>query len=159
VPGVEDQIENIWTGLLSFLEKLVVPDWGSLIDLLPIFLILGVIGPLVTIGVLFWGWYLIRKPRTRVRYEEGPTPAPLGPDGVPLFPKGLPYSPMTGLVYPPGRKRGDGGEDLSVICPMCDIGRDAAVDTCGNCGLVLKVEQRPRVVAPIAPPPGGAAIA
>ena len=74
-------------------------------------------------------------------------------------PRASPTRPSTGLVYPPGRKRGDGGEDLSVICPMCDIGRDAAVDTCGNCGLVLKVEQRPRVVAPIAPPPGGAAIA
>ena len=107
--GVEEHIENLWTGLLSFIEKLVVPDWGSLIDLLPIFLVLGVIGPLVTLGVLFWGWYFIRKPRTRVRFEEGPTPAPLGPDGAPLFPKGLPYSPITGLVYPPGRKRGDDG--------------------------------------------------
>jgi hypothetical protein len=159
VPGVEDQIQNLWNGLIGFLEKLVVPDWGALVDLLPIFLVLGVIGPLATLAVLFWGWYFIRKPRTRVRYEDGPTPAPLGPDGAPIFPRGLPYSPISGLVYPPGRKRGDEDEELSVICPMCDIGRDAAVDTCGNCGLVLKVEQRPRVIAPIAPPPGGAAIA
>jgi hypothetical protein len=158
-PVVEQHIEELWSGLLSFIEKLVVPDWGSLIDLLPILLVLGVIGPLVTLGVLFWGWYFIRKPRTRVRYEEGATLAPMGADGAPIFPRGLPYSPISGLVYPPGITRGNDGEDLSVICPMCEIGRDAALDTCANCGLVLKVERRPRVIAPAAPPPGGAAIA
>jgi hypothetical protein len=159
VPGIEEHVENLWTGLLGFLEKLVVPDWSGLVDLLPIVLVLFVIGPIVTLGVLFWGWYFIRKPRTRIRYDENPMPAQIGSDGQPIFPRGLPYSSSTAIVYPPGTKRGDGGEELSVICPMCGIGRDAALDTCGNCGLVLKVEKQLRVVAAAGPPPGGAALA
>lgn len=159
MPGVEGHIENLWTGLLSFIEKLVVPDWTSLVNLLPILLVLGVIGPLATLGMVAWGWYFLRKPRAKVRYDENPVAAPLGEDGLPLFPKGLPYSPSSALVYASGRTRGDAGEDLAVICPMCGIGRDAAIDTCGNCGLVLKVQPRARVMAPIGPPPGGAAIA
>ena len=157
--GVEGHLENLWTGLLNFIEKLVVPDWTSLINLLPIFLVLGVVGPLATLGMLAWGWYFLRKPRPKVRYDENPVPAPIGDDGQPIFPRGLPYSTATALIYPPGRIRGDGDEELSVICPMCGIGRSAAIDTCGNCGLVLKVEPRARVLAPIGPPPGGAAIA
>ncbi|MBM4408346.1 MAG: hypothetical protein FJ038_07080 [Chloroflexi bacterium] len=157
--GVEGHIENLWTGLLQLIEKLVVPDWGALINLLPLFLVLGVLGPLLTLGLLAWTWYFLRKPRARVSYEDGPTRVLLGDDGQPMYPRGLPYSASRGLIYPPGRTRGDAGEDLSVICPMCGIGRGADIDTCGNCGLVLKVEPRARLLAPIGPPPGGAAIA
>lgn len=159
MPGVEGHVENLWTGLLQFIEKLVVPDWGALINLLPLFLVLGVIGPLLSLGMLAWGWYFLRKPRATVRYVEGPTQALRGEDGQPMFPRGLPYSASTALIYQPGRTRGDAGEDLSVICPMCGIGRAAHIDTCGGCGLVLKVEPRARLIAPIGPPPGGAAIA
>ena len=121
---------------------------------------LFVIGPLVTLGVLFWGWYFIRKPRTRVSYDESPTPAQIGSDGQPIFPRGLPYSSSTATIYPPGTKRGDAGEELSVICPMCGLGRSALIDTCTDCGLVLKVKSRAVVVhsAP-GPRPGGAAVA
>ena len=118
----------------------MVPDWTSLINLLPILLVLGVIGPLASLGMLAWGWYFLRKPRAKVRYDENPIAAPLAEDGQPLFPKGLPYSTATALIYQSGRIRGDAGEDLSVICPMCGIGRDAAIDTCG--------ELRPRPEGP-----------
>jgi hypothetical protein len=43
---------------------------------------------------------------------------------------------------------------------MCGLGRSALLDTCSNCGLVLKVKSR-SVVVPVAtgPKPGGAAAA
>ena len=158
--SIADHLSQLWTQLLTVIEKLVVPDWTSLVNLLPILLVLGVIGPLATLGMLVWTWYFLRKPRLKVRYEEGPTALPTGADGQPEPPRGLPFSLATGLVYPPGTNTGDAGEELSVICPMCGIGRDAAIDTCSNCGLVLKVEKRVRVVAAApAPPPGGSAIA
>jgi hypothetical protein len=157
---VIDHLNNLWNGLLDFTSKLVIPDWGSLIALLPIFLVLGVIGPIVTILVLFWFIYVVRKPRTRVTYDEGPRPAPLDHLGRPIFPVGEPYCAVDGLVYPSGTTRCDiEGHDLSVICPKCGIGRGAAITTCANCGLVLRIENRARVVAPAGPPPGGAAIA
>ena len=82
---------------------------------------------------------------------------------TPACPSSRPASPTAcaiGTIYPPGTTRCDrDGEPLSVICPMCGIGRDAAITTCGNCGLVLKVEQRARVLRPAGPPPGGAAVA
>ena len=47
-----------------------------------------------------------------------------------------------------------------MICPMCGLGRPAAIDTCTNCGLVLKVKPRPvPVVRSSGPKPGGAAVA
>ena len=36
-------------------------------------------------------------------------------------------------------------DELAVACPMCGLGRPAIIDTCTNCGLVLKV--KPRAVA------------
>ena len=42
---------------------------------------------------------------------------------------------------------------------MCGVGRNAEIDTCGNCGLVLKIETRPLAVRRGRPKPGGAAVA
>src|SRR5207249_10584669 len=130
------------------------------INLLPIFLVLGVLGPLFSLVALVWGWYFVSKPRTSVRLEEGPRLAPLDESGSPIFPVGEPYCLRDRLIYPFGSTRcPEDGSDLSVICPMCGVGRDAAIGTCGNCGLVLKVQQRARVVRSAGPPPGGAAVA
>ena len=47
-----------------------------------------------------------------------------------------------------------------MICPMCGLGRSALIDTCTNCGLVLKVKTRAVAVRTTAgPKPGGAAAA
>ena len=43
---VIDHLNEVWTGLLDFLTHLVIPDWGALVGLLPLFLVLGVIGPI-----------------------------------------------------------------------------------------------------------------
>ena len=158
--SIVDHLSQLWSQLLSVIEKFVSPDWTALINLLPLFLVLGVIGPLASLLMLVWAWYFVRKPRLKVRYEEGLTPIPIGPEGEPQPPRGLPYSLATGFVYPPGTTRDEAGGELLVVCPMCGLGREAALDTCGNCGLVLKVEKRLRVVGPAtSPPPGGAAIA
>jgi len=46
-----------------------------------------------------------------------------------------------------------------VTCPMCGVGREADIDTCGNCGLILKIETRAVAIRRGRPKPGGAAVA
>jgi hypothetical protein len=157
---IPDHLSQLWTQLLQFVEKLVIPDWGALVALLPLFLVIGVLGPLLSLIGLVWAYYVVRKPRTRVRIEEGPRRAMLDDAGNPVYPPGEPYCPRDGLVFGPGTVRCERDDTpLAVICPMCGIGRDAAISTCGNCGLVLKVESRTRLMRPVGPPPGGAAVA
>jgi hypothetical protein len=157
---VIDSLQQTWTSLLNLIDKFVSPDWGSLIGLLPLMLLVGVLGPLLSLAALVWFYYFVTKPRPKVQIEEGARPALIGDNGAPVFPPGLPYCQRHALVFPPGTNRCDiDQQDLSVICPMCGIGRDAQVNTCGNCGLVLKVERRLQVAGAAGPPPGGAAIA
>ncbi len=158
--GITDHLSQVWTQILDFIGKIVSPDWGGLIGLLPIMVVVGVIGPLLSLLGLVWFIYFVRKPRARVRFEEGARTAPLDDSGTPVFPPGEPYCARDALIYPPGTTRCDVDDaELAVICPMCGIGRLAAITTCGNCGLVLNVELRTRVMRPAGPPPGGAAIA
>ena len=156
-----DVLNEIWTNILGVTSIFVMPDWNFLISLLPILVVLGLIGPFVTGLVLITGVYQITKPRTRVAFEEGPRVAEIGPGGEPIYPVGLPYCRRDSLIYPSGTKRCERcKEGLAVICPMCDLGRSADIDTCPNCGLVLKVV--PRAVAVRSTPgpkPGGAAAA
>ena len=159
--NLPDQISNLWSQVLGLIAKVVSPDWGSLIGLLPFFLLIGVIGPLISVLALYWFYYAVRRPRTKVRFLEGPRLAAVAADGLPLFPPGEPYDLRTGLIYPPGTTENDSAERLSVTCPMCGIARFADVTTCHNCGLVLKVDRRVavRTLAPAGPPPGGGAAA
>jgi hypothetical protein len=156
-----DHLNQVWTSLLDFLSKLIIPDWGSLIGLLPLLLVLGVIGPLVSILALYLFVYFVRAPRAQVAFDdEGPQPARLDEDGKPIFPTGEPYCLIDGLIDPFGATRCiNEGHPLVVRCPKCGLGRPASVGTCGNCGLVLKVEKRRRALMRAAPPPGGAAAA
>jgi hypothetical protein len=156
-----DFLNQLWNGILEILSKLIIPDWGALVDLMPIFLVLGVLGPILSILVLVWVIYFVVRPRTGVRYDEGSHPASLDDSGQPIFPAGLPYCMAHALVYPSGATRCEVDQEmLWVRCPMCGLGRSAEVKTCGNCGLVLTVKNRAQVVGPAAgPPPGGAAAA
>jgi hypothetical protein len=157
---VVDSLSQAWTQLLEIIGRFVSPDWGAAIAALPLLIVVGVLGPILTLLALIWMSYFVRKPRTAVTIEEGPRAAPLDDAGLPVYPPGEPYCARDALIYPPGTTRCDrDDEPLSVICPMCGIGRDAAITTCGNCGLVLKVENRVRVLRPSTPPPGGAALA
>jgi hypothetical protein len=159
--NIVDVLNQIWNQILEVTSVFVLPDWGVLIGLLPVIVLFGVVMPFLTFLALGTAVYLIRKPRTKVAFEEGPRMAELGPGGEPVYPVGLPHCRRDRLVFPSGTVRCERCRDeLAVICPMCGLGRAAIVDTCTNCGLVLKV--KPRAVAVRTTPgprPGGAAAA
>jgi hypothetical protein len=155
-----DQIEKLWTDFLGFLSTIIIPDWAGLIALLPLFVLIGVVGPILTIMLLAWLGYGVTKPRTKVMYEEGVRTAPLNHLGEPIFPAGEPYCPNDGLIYAFGATQCDRDKTrLSLRCPKCDLVREASVEACANCGLILKMEPRALIVATDRPPPGGAAVA
>lgn len=156
-----DALNDLWSTILQTLALFVIPDWNALIGLLPLLVFIGLVGPLLTLlplGILI---YQIRKPRVKVQFEEGPVVAALDESGQPIFPPGLPHCRRDAIVYPSGTVRCERCHDeLAVICPMCSLGRPAVIDTCTNCGLVLKVKPRALVVRrTTGPKPGGAAVA
>jgi hypothetical protein len=71
-----DHLDQLWSGLLDFVNKLVSPDWGALVSLLPLFVLVGVIGPLVSLLALRWTWYFLIKPRTRRGMLESSSTTP-----------------------------------------------------------------------------------
>ncbi len=155
-----DQLAAYWDQVIKVITSFVIPDWGALIALLPVLVLVFVVGPILTLLALAWVVYVVRRPRPRVSIEEGPRPVEIGADGSARYPVGLPYCPTDGLVYASGTTRcRTCGEELAVVCPMCGLGRSAGLTTCGNCGLVLRVEERARVLRPAGPPPDGAAVA
>lgn len=156
-----DVLNSIWSQILQVTSLFVMPDWGILISALPVLIVLGLVAPFLTFLALGTVIYLARKPRVKVRFEEGPRVAEIGPDGEPVFPIGLPHCGRDGLVYPSGTLRCERCHDgLAVACPMCSRGRSALDETCPHCGLVLKVKSRAVAVRTSAgPKPGGAAVA
>ena len=157
---VLDQISHLWSDFLAFLSKLVIPDWPGLIALLPVFVLIGILGPLLSLAALAWLGYGVTKPRVKVRYDEGTKVAPRDHLGRPIVPAGEPYCPRDGLIYPMGRLRCDVDKtNLLVRCPKCEVVRTAGIATCGNCGLTLNLQPRAMIIASDGPPPGGAAIA
>ena len=159
--NIVDVLNEIWTKILEVTQVFVMPDWGVVIGWLPVIILLGVVMPFLTFLALGSLIYVARKPRTKVVFEEGPRVAEIGPGGEPVFPVGLPHCRRDALIYPSGTVVCETCRDeLAVICPMCGLGRAAIIDTCTNCGLVLKV--KPRAVAvrtTPGPKPGGAAAA
>jgi hypothetical protein len=156
-----DLLNQIWTQILAVTAIFVTPDWGFLIGMLPVIVVIGLIGPFLTGLMLGMVVYLARRPRTRVAFEEGARVAEIGPGGDPVFPIGLPHCRRDALIFPSGTLRCDRcHEELAMTCPMCGLGRSALNDTCTNCGLVLKVKTRAVAVRTTAgPKPGGAAAA
>jgi hypothetical protein len=156
---VIEALQGLWHGLLDALGQFIIPDWAALVGLLPVLLVLLVIGPLLSLMVLGWLYYTLRRPRTAVAYAEGPLIAPLL-DGAPVYPSGEPYCPTDRLIYEFGRTTCERcGRDLTIRCPKCAAGRSALVEACGNCGLVLSMARRSVALRRAGPPPGGAAAA
>lgn len=157
--SIIDTLNQAWTALLDFSKTFVTPEWGQLIGLLPIFLVVGVVGPLVTLLVLSWLRYGAVRPRRRAAFAETRRYAEVDARGNRLFPVGEPYSPTEGVIYEPGTTRSPSGEELVVACPKCSLVRPAADDVCGNCGLSFTLKPTTRSLRPAAPPPGGRAAA
>ena len=154
-----EAFQQLWQRILEILTPFVIPDWGELVGLMPIILLIGLAGPIVSLLALCWILYVIRAPRAKVSLEVAPVRAQLV-DGRPDYPAGEPYCPVDQLVFPFGAVTCDTcRRDLFVRCPKCSTGRAAHLATCGNCGLVLKIENRARALRPAGPPPGGAAAA
>jgi hypothetical protein len=155
-----DALNDIWTTILDVTALFVIPDWNALVALLPVFVLVGVVGPFLTFTMLGSLVYIARKPRVKVQFEEGPRVAEIGEGDRPVFPPGLPHCRRHSLIYPSGTVRCEqDGELLAVTCPMCGLGRDAEIDTCTNCGLVLDVKSRAIAIRTSGPRPGGAAAA
>lgn len=157
---IGESLQGLWDGLLDLTSQFVIPDWGSLIGLLPVFLVIGVLGPILSILLLVHLIYFLRKPRGPLAEPPEPVRAPIGDDGRPVLPAGEPFCFRDGLIYPANVTRCDEcGDDLSVRCPKCSVTRLAREDTCANCGLVLKIRTPNQVVRAAKAPPGGRAIA
>jgi hypothetical protein len=155
-----DGLNGLWNTILDITKMFVIPDWGSVVGLLPLLIFLGVVGPLLTFTLLGVLVYQGAKPRAKVQVETGAHQARTGADGLPIFPPGLPFCRADRLIFPSGTLRCDrDSSELAVICPMCALGRPAVIDTCPNCGLVLKVKPRPVAIGPAAGPKAGGAAA
>ena len=152
-----EQLNEMWSSFIEATSAFVIPDWGQLINLLPLFLVAGVVGPILTIIILFWVRYWILKPRVSAGYADTRRLAAIGDDGQPVFPAGEPYSLSERMIYESGATRSAGGEELLVACPKCGLVRSAAIDTCGNCGLSFTITPPTRTIRPATPPPGGRA--
>lgn len=155
-----DAIGQFFQTVITFITPILLPDWKALVGLFPILLVLGVVGPLISLLAFGWVVYFLGKPRARIPYvEPQPVPARIV-EGSPVYPAGEPYCAFDQLVLPPGTTRCPVcSRDLAVTCPKCGTGRQAWVDTCGTCGLVLRIDRTVPALRPAAPPPGGAAAA
>jgi plastocyanin len=75
------RIQDLWNGILDLTSKLVIPDWGSLISLIPI--------ALLALVVLFFVGTLLRLtrlgPRRRGVRRVTPLPPPGTHEGAPSF--------------------------------------------------------------------------
>jgi len=95
-----DLLQNIWNGILNLTKLLVIPDWGGLILLLPVFV--GVI------TVLFVIWLLVQYRRIGKRRRRPgritPPPPPgvhmPGPTYAPIFAAAGTFLLFLGLVFP-----------------------------------------------------------
>lgn len=156
---IVDQLNQMWTNLLQFTSQFVVPDWGKLVGLIPILLLIGVVGPIVTILALAWLRYGALRPRRRAHFADTRRPAEIDADGNPVFPAGEPYSPAEAMIYEPGATRSASGAELIVACPKCGLVRSAVRDTCGNCGLSFTIKPVTRSSGAASRPSGGASAA
>ncbi len=153
-----------WTAFLNWLQTILVPDWNGLINLLPILLILGVLGPGFTLLAVYWMYVRMTTKRGKVKIDE-PTPelAAGAADGTPIYPPNVPYCPTHALIYPATSRECEiDREELMVRCPVDETVRVAAQSLCRTCGTAYQLGAS---LAPVVirrhgrPPAGGAAIA
>ena len=161
---VPEQPTDPWTAFLDWLSTILIPDWNGLIGLLPILLIIGVVGPGLTVLALYWTYELAKRRRGKVRTAEPvPVAAELAADGSYIYPVNAPYCPTHRLVYPPQMRECQiDGEELLVRCPVDESVRVASQQLCRTCGTryELGASLAPLVVSRRGrPPAGGAAVA
>jgi plastocyanin len=93
-------LEEIWNGILELTAQFVIPDWGALIALLPVFIFV------LTIIILAWLFIrLSRAPKPRRGFQRVPprTPAGLhmpGPSFAPILASIGVFLLFLGVVFP-----------------------------------------------------------
>ncbi len=106
----------------------MIPDWGALIGLIPLALLVLLLGPILSLMALGWLIYMVRKPRAKLAIVEGPYAAPLDQAGQPVYPTGQPYcAPRRADLPERATICANCREELVVTCPKCGIGRQARV--------------------------------
>ena len=157
-----ETLNQIWTQILDVTSIFVMPDWGFLIGFMPVLIVLGLIGPFLTGAGDRHGHLPGHQAAGQGRLRRGPAGRRdrcRRRAGLPGRAPPLP-APRPGLRIRDAVRCDIDDEPLSVVCPMCGLGRQALVDTCTNCGLVLKVKPRALAVRKTSgPKPGGAAAA
>ena len=93
-------LEDLWNGILELMTQFVIPDWGALIALLPVFILVATI---VILVVTFLR--LLRAPKAgRGKVRQTPrTPAGLhmpGPSWAPIFASIGVFLLFLGVVFP-----------------------------------------------------------
>ena len=156
--------DDAWGKILEFLQGLIIPDWNGLILLLPILVILGITGPILSLLLVYWIYHFFIDRGGRVSIGEPEAePAQRLADGTPVFPPNVPYCVEHGLIFPPTAKSCTvDNDELTVRCPVDDTVRTATQNTCRTCGTKYTLGA---AVSPVVvrrrnqPPEGGAAIA
>ena len=123
--NILDVLNEIWNQILAVTSIFVMPDWGGLIGLLPVIVLLGVVMPFLTFLALgiddLHGPQAADQGRPSRKARGWPRSAPAA---SPIYPVGLPHCRRDALVYPSGH------DPLRAlprrarrICPMCNLGR------------------------------------
>jgi hypothetical protein len=165
-------VNEFASGLEAFVDQLleltsffILPDWNDLVTYwLPAAIVLMLIGPVVTLLVLYWLYQWLHMPRFRVRPAElEAVPVPRDASGQPVVPASVPYCSFDGLLYPAKETRcGECRQELTVLCPTDGTLRNASEQTCSACGTRYVLGAADTAIAVrrrSGPPAGGAAVA
>lgn len=155
---------DAWSTFLDWLSTILIPDWNGLIHVLPLLVIAGLTGPILSLLLVYWLYHVVIDRRGKVHIDElAPVPAERRPDGTPIFPANVPYCIEHELIYPATARRCDvDGDELTVRCPVDDTARTAGEQLCRVCGTRYQLGAS---LAPVTvrrtrrPPEGGAAVA
>jgi hypothetical protein len=154
---------DAWTAFLTWLSTIVTPNWDELIKLLPLFIVLGLLGPGLSLLILYHLYHRMTRRSGRVRLAEAaPVAAAVGGDGAPLIPPNVPFCSRHGLIYPLSASTCElDAEELSVRCPVDHTVRVASQQLCRVCGTkyVLGASSTALTVRRIGRPPAGGAAA
>src|SRR5436305_10836378 len=93
-------LQNIWDSILKITSQFVIPDWGSVIALLPVLMGIVVLAFLIVTLARYRGVNPRRRRRGRI---APPPPAGLhmpGPTYAPFFGAGGTFLLLLGLVFP-----------------------------------------------------------
>ena len=158
-------LENIFHTLVQLTSFFVLPDWNDVVThLMPIAMVLFLLGPILTLLVLYALYQWAHFPRFRVSGADmGPMAVPRDAQGQAVVPASVPYCSRDGLLFPARTTRCSACRDeLTVRCPTDGTLRAASLQTCSACGTRYVLGASDTSVAVrrrSGPPEGGAAVA